>query len=133
MSGELSASDFMNFGEKYVSEYAEVTKSEDGMILEMDWYTADGTNENDHVTYTHNEFGSDLTEDNATCHIEYTYDESGYLIGEHGVYADGSEYTYSGDEISSEIDEDGTITYISNSNTGVEYYYYYTTIEVAVQ
>ena len=39
MSGELSASDFMNFGEKYVYEYAEVTKSENGRILGMDWST----------------------------------------------------------------------------------------------
>ena len=135
MSGELSASDFMNFGEKYVSEYAEVTKSEDGMILEMDWYTADGTNENDHVTYTHNEFGSDLTEDNATCHIEYTYDESGKLVGEHGVYTDGTEYSITSDNITSEVDEDGTVTYKSaaGSLATVEYYYYYTTIEVPVQ
>jgi YD repeat-containing protein len=134
-SDDLSADDFMSLGEKYVAEYAEVTKSENGMILEMDWYTADGTNENDHTVYTHNEFGSDLTEDNATCHIEYTYDESGKLIGEHGVYTDGTEYNITSDNITSEVDEDGIITFKSAAGplATIEYYYYYTTIEVPVQ
>ena len=133
MSEELSASDFMNFGEKYVYEYAEVAKSENGMILEMDWYEADGTNSNAHFSYTYNEFGSELTEVGPEVSIEYTFDENGYLVGEHDVNVNGNEYTTTADEITSEVDEDGTIIYKAYSNTGVEYYYYYTTIEVPVQ
>ena len=60
---DLSAEDFMNFGEKYVEEYIVVTKSENGRLLECDWYYADGTSENDHVVYTYNEAGSELTKD----------------------------------------------------------------------
>jgi len=131
LSGELSANDFMSFGEKYVYEYAEVTKSENGRILEMDWHLADGTTP--HTVYTYNEFGSILTDTNPNCSTEFMYDESGYLVGEHSVYVDGSENTPTPDEISSEVDEDGTITYKAYSKTGVEFYYYYTTIEVPVQ
>jgi H2-forming N5,N10-methylenetetrahydromethanopterin dehydrogenase-like enzyme len=48
------------------------------------------------------------------------------------VSADGDdEYTIPADEISSDVDEDGTI--IHRKVSGVEYYYYYTTIEVPVQ
>lgn len=82
------------------------------------------------MTYTRNEFGSDLTEVGHTVSIEYTYDENGYLVGEHDVYADGGEPTFTSDEISSEVNKDGTIAYKAYSRTGVEYYYYYTTIEV---
>lgn len=133
LSEELSASDFMNLDEKYVYEYAEVTKSENGRILEMDWYAADGTNENAHWEYTYNEFGSVLTEVNPTCSIEYTYDESGYPVGLHEVYVDGDESTTAEDGITSELDEDRTVIHEAYSRTGVEYYYYYTTIEVPVQ
>lgn len=132
MSGKLSANDFMNFDEKYMCEYAEVTKSENGRILGMDWYAADGTNENAHWEYTYNEFGSVLTEVNPACTIEHTYDESGYLVGLHEVYTDGDEYTTTADEITSETDEDRTVIHTAYT-TGVEYYYYYTTIEVPVQ
>ena len=137
MSGELSADDFMSFGEKYVYEYAEVTKSENGMILEMDWYAADGTSENDHAVYTYNDAGSKLTKDEYGAdwetHVKYTYDENGYCTGEDAIEEDGKEYIFPAEIIGSEVDEDGTMIYANYNDGEVEVTYYYTTIEVPVQ
>ena len=133
---DLSAEDFMNFGEKYVEEYCVVTKSENGRLIEGDWYSADGTNENDHVVYTYNDAGSKLTADEYGAdwegHEVYTYDASGYLIGEHDVDVNGTNYEVDASEINSGIDEDGTLIYVSYAS-GSEITFYYTTIEVPVQ
>ena len=137
MSGKLSANDFMSFGEKYVYEYAEVTKSENGMILEMDWYAADGTSENDHAVYTYNDAGSHLTKDEYgtdwETHVKFTYDENGYRIGEDAIEQDGKEYIIPTEVIGSEVDEDGTMIYTNYNDGEAEVTYYYTTIEVPVQ
>lgn len=133
----LSAEDFMNFGEKYVEEYITVTKSEDGRLLEGDWYLADGTNENDHVVYTYNDAGSQLTKDEYGAdwetHVVYTYDENGYRIGEDVIAEDGKEYIVPAEVIVSEVDEDGIMIHANYNNGESEVTFYYTTIEVPVQ
>lgn len=136
-SEDLSAEDFMNFDEKYVYEYIEVTKSENGRLLEGDWYLADGTNENNRVVYTYNDAGSQLTKDEYGAdwenHIEYTYSENGYRTSEKEVDKDGTLiYRIDTPEIESKVDEDGTLIYVSYTS-GAEVTFYYTTIEVPVQ
>ncbi|MBQ9305663.1 hypothetical protein [Butyrivibrio sp.] len=136
-SEDLSAEDFMNFGEKYTYEYVEVTKSENGRMLEGQWYSADGTDLNDRVVYTYNDAGSELTKDEYVddweTHVVYTYDENGYRTSEDVVDADGTTYGYTAESIVSEVDEDGTMTYANYNNDEAVLTYYYTTIEVPVQ
>ncbi len=133
---DLSAEDFMNFGEKYTYEYMLPTKSENGRLLEGDWYYADGTSENDHVVYTYNDAGSVLTRDEYGAdwetHGEYTYSKNGYRIKESFTDTDGTHYETDASEIKSKVDEDGTLIYVSGAS-GIEVTYYYTTIEVPVQ
>ena len=135
-SEDLSAEDFMDFGEKYVYEYAEVTKSENGRLLEGQWYSADGTDLNDRVVYTYNDAGSELTKDEYGAdwetHVEYTYDENGYRIKDLLNSTDGTSNETDASEINSEVDEDGTLIYITYAS-GAEVTFYYTTIEVPVQ
>ena len=134
---DLSAEDFMNFGEKYIYEYILPTKSENGRILEGQWYLADGTDENDRVVYTYNDAGSQLTKDEYgtdwETHIVFTYDENGYRIGEDSIEEDGNEYIFPAEIIGSEVDEDGTMIYANYNDGEAEVTYYYTTIEVPVQ
>ncbi|MBR1643307.1 MAG: hypothetical protein IJ683_13375 [Butyrivibrio sp.] len=136
-SEDLSAEDFMNFGEKYTYEYCIATKSENGRLLEGQWYSADGTDLNDRVVYTYNDAGSELTKDEYVddweTHVVYTYDENGYRTSEDVVKEDGTTYGYTAEDIVSESDEDGTITYLNYNNDEAIVTYYYTTIEVPVQ
>ncbi|AOZ95799.1 hypothetical protein [Butyrivibrio hungatei] len=132
----LSVEDFTNFSEKYTVDYMLPTKTENGRILEGQWYAADGTDENDRVVYTYNDAGSELTKDEYgtdwETHVVYTYDENGYRISEETVDVDGATYNVDAEDIVSGIDEDGTMIYVTYSN-GAEVTFYYTTIEVAVQ
>ena len=133
-SENFSPEDLMNFGEKYVYEYADVTKSENGRILECDWYSADGTSMNNHAVYTYNELGSILTKDEAGGHEEFTYDENNFVTSVHYVNADGTVVDTVADQITSATDEDGTLVHVSYATEHPsEVFYFYTTIEVTVQ
>ena len=129
---DASANTFLNFGDKYIAEYAEVTKSENGRVLECNWYSADGTSTGITAVYTYNEFGSELTKDEDGNHSEYTYDENGYRTSEYTVNADGSIRDDKASDIESEVDEDGTMIHVKYSSS-TEIYLYYTTIEVLVE
>lgn len=135
-SEDLSAEDFMNFGEKYTYEYCVVTKSENGRLLEGQWYSADDTDLNDHVLYTYNDAGSELTRDEYgvdwETHVEYTYDENGYRTKESCTSTGSTPYEIDASEINSGVDEDGTLIYATYAS-GAEITWYYTTIEVPVQ
>lgn len=133
----LSVEDFTNFSEKYTVDYMLPTKTENGRILEGQWYSADGTDENDRVVYTYNDAGSELTKDEYgtdwETHVVHTYDENGYLTGEDVIAEDGKEYIVPAEVIGSEVDEDDTMIYANYNNGESEVTYYYTTIEVPVQ
>ncbi len=133
ISENFKAEDLLTFGDKYAYDYAEVTKSENGKVLECDWYSADGTDKNEHSSYTYNEFGSEATRDSNEYHAVFTYDESGNMISVHEVDEDGNEFDTTSDNIECEVDSDGSIHYLAYTKNNVEYYYFYATIEVSVQ
>ena len=137
MLAELTAEDssadtFLTFGDKYIVEYADVVKSENGKVLECNWNSADGTPTGITAVYTYNKFGSELTKDEDGNHTEYTYDENGYRTSEYTTYADGRINDDKANNIVSDVDEDGTMTHVKYSS-GSETYLYYTTIEVLVE